>query len=244
MKRPFRALRRTLGLLLVPVVLAAALFGGVLLANGQRMYHKAVQQLPVEQAAAQLRARDDFTPLSQLPAVYLDAVVAVEDHRFYRHPGLDPLSMARAVWVNLSSRSLAQGGSTITQQLAKNLYFSHEKTFERKIAEVFAVAALERTLTKDEILELYVNTIYFGAGCYSVGAAAQHFFGVPPAQLTAGQCVLLAGLPHAPSAYDPTDGDTAAALQRQKQVLRRMVETGALTQAEADAIAAEEVFAQ
>lgn len=242
MKRFFRTLLRTLFLLSIPVILALALFVGVKVADGWRMYHTAVQQLPPAQAAAQLRARQDFTPIDRLPQRYLDAVVAVEDHRFYSHPGLDLTALARAMKVNLTVRRFAQGGSTITQQLAKNLYFTQEKQLERKIAEVFAAFALEKAFTKQEILELYVNSIYFGSGYYSIGAAAKGYFGVIPAALTDGQCVLLAGLPNAPSAYDPGSGSTKLALQRQKQVLRRMVETGVLTQTEADAIAAEAVF--
>ncbi len=237
MKKLFRALRRVVFLLLLAAVAVAAVFAW----RGWQMWQTAAEALPVEQAAAQVRQQPEFTPLEQLPALYLDAVVAVEDHRFYDHSGIDPIAIARAVWVDVTTLSFAQGGSTITQQLAKNLYFTQAKTFERKFAEVFAAFALEQKLTKEEILELYVNSIYFGSGYNSIGAAAQGYFGKTPADLTDGESTVLAGLPNAPSAYAPGD-DPTLALQRQRQVLRRMVDAGVLTQTQADAVAAQPVF--
>lgn len=238
MKKIGRAVLRLLKWLIVLLLVTAAVVGSFYVFQGYQMYRQAVQAMPVEQAAARLRAAEDFTPLEQLPQTYLDAVLAVEDHRFYRHKGVDLIAIGRAAWVDITTRSFAEGGSTITQQLAKNLYFTQEKKFERKFAELFAAFALEQALSKQEILELYVNTIYFGSGYYSIGAAAEGYFGKAPAELTDGECVLLAGLPNAPSAYAPGK-DATLALQRQRQVLRKMVEYGKLTQPQADAIAAE-----
>lgn len=227
--------------LLAVLLLAAAAVAAVFIGKGWRMYRQAVAETSVEQAVAQLRAAEDYTPLEQLPQFYLDAVIAAEDHRFYRHGGVDGIAVCRAVWVNLTSRSFAEGGSTITQQLAKNLFFTQEKKFERKIAEVFAAFALERQFTKDEILELYVNSIYFGSGYYSIGAAAAGYFGKTPAELTEAECAVLAGLPNAPSAYAP-GSDPTLALQRQRQVLNKMVKFGKLTRQQADEIAARPVL--
>ena len=241
MKRYGRGPTRWLWRLILALALAAAAVAALYLTRGYRMYRQAVEQKSIEQAAAELRAAPDFTPLDQLPQTYLDAVIAVEDHRFYEHGGVDGIAICRAVWVDVTSLSFAEGGSTITQQLAKNLFFTQQKTFERKFAEVFAAFALERQLSKDEILELYVNSIYFGSGYYSIGAAAAGYFGKAPALLTAGECTVLAGLPNAPSAYAPGE-DPTLALQRQRQVLRKMVKYGKLTQQQADAIAAEPVF--
>ena len=241
MKRYGRGLTRWLWRLILALALAAAAVAALYLTRGYRMYRQAVEQKSIEQAVAELRAAPDFTPLDQLPQTYLDAVIAVEDHRFYEHGGVDGIAICRAVWVDVTSLSFAEGGSTITQQLAKNLFFTQQKTFERKFAEVFAAFALERQLSKDEILELYVNSIYFGSGYYSIGAAAAGYFGKAPALLTAGECTVLAGLPNAPSAYAP-GADPTLALQRQRQVLRKMVKYGKLTQRQADAIAAEPVF--
>lgn len=241
MKKKKRLLIRIIKWLILLLFLAAAAVGSFYTARGYRMYREAVDALPVDEAAAQLRAAEDYTPLEQLPQIYLDAVLAVEDHRFYSHKGIDVIAISRAVWVDLTTLSFAEGGSTITQQLAKNLYFTQEKTFERKFAEVFAAFALEKAFTKEEILELYVNHIYFGSGYYSIGQAAEGYFGKMPGQLTDGECVLLAGLPNAPSAYAPGE-DATLALQRQAQVLRKMVKYDKLTQQRADEIAAERLF--
>lgn len=241
MKKKRHVLIRILKWLILLLLAAAAAIGSFYTLRGYRMYRQAVDALPIADAVEQCRAAEDYTPLEQLPEIYLDAVLAVEDHRFYSHKGIDVIAIGRAVWVDLTTLSFAEGGSTITQQLAKNLYFTQEKTFERKFAEVFAAFALERALSKDEILELYVNNIYFGSGYYSIGAAAKGYFGKTPGQLTDGECVLLAGLPNAPSAYAPGD-DPTLALQRQGQVLRKMVKYRKLTQQRADEIAAERLF--
>lgn len=129
----------------------------------------------------------------------MDAVVAVEDHRFEQHWGIDLIAIGRAAWNNLISWSLREGGSTITQQLAKNMYFTQEKSFIRKIAEMFMAFRLENTYTKDKILELYVNSIYFGDGYYCVRDASRGYFGKEPIDMTGYESTLLAGIPNAPS---------------------------------------------
>ena len=126
----------------------------------------------------------------------------------------------------------AQGGSTITQQLAKNLYFTQEKVLTRKAAEAFMAWAIEKQYTKDEILELYVNSIYFGSGYYNVRQASEGYFGKAPAQMTPYECTLLAGVPNAPSAYDPAQ-NPGLARQRQKKGVEQMVERGCLSAAQA-----------
>lgn len=131
-----------------------------------------------------------------------------------------------------------EGGSTITQQLAKNLCFTQEKLLTRKVAEVFAAFALEREYSKEEILELYVNSIYFGNGYYSVREASIGYFQKEPSQMTPSECTMLAGIPNAPSAYALT-ASPELARERQIQVLRQMVDTGAITQEQADDILAE-----
>ena len=159
----------------------------------------------------------------------------MEDHRFYEHGGIDLLAMGRALWNDLRTWSFAEGGSTITQQLAKNLCFSQEKSIVRKVAEVFAAWDLERRYSKDEILELYVNSIYFGSGCYNVGSASETYFGKEPKDMTDSECTMLAGIPNAPSVYDPT-ANPDLALQRQRQVVERMVAEEFLTDGQAAAI--------
>ena len=221
---------------LVLLALGAALvIGGLITFRGCRMYKAALAQQPLAQTVEAIRTQPGYTPLSGLPQIYLNAVIAVEDHRFTQHGGVDPIAIARATLHDLATRSLDQGGSTITQQVAKNLFFTQEKEFSRKIAEVFMAFALERSYTKGEILELYVNTIYFGDGYYGVSAACAGYFGKAPGQLTDYEATLLAGIPNAPSVYSLSANPDLAS-QRQAYVVRQMVKYGYLTQEEADAI--------
>ena len=226
-----RAIRNCLLVLL----LAAACGAGYIAWQGYSLYAGALEEKPLEQRVAEQRAQPGYTALADLPGTYLKAVIAVEDHRFYEHGGIDLLAMGRALWNDLRTWSFAEGGSTITQQLAKNLCFSQEKSIVRKAAEVFAAWDLERRYSKDEILELYVNSIYFGSGCYNVGSASETYFGKEPKDMTDSECTMLAGIPNAPSVYDPT-ANPDLALQRQRQVVERMVAEEFLTDGQAAAI--------
>lgn len=208
--------------------------GGVAL-RGYCLYTAALEGLPLQAAARQVREQAGFTPISQLPQTYLTAVVSAEDHRFYEHNGIDLIAIGRALYNDLRTLSLAEGGSTITQQLAKNLYFTQEKEFTRKAAEVFMAWKLEHDFSKEEILELYVNSIYFGSGCYTVGDASRAYFGKAPADMDDGECTLLAGIPNAPGVYD-LNVNPGLARQRQRQVVELMVEYGGFTRSRADRI--------
>lgn len=211
------------------------LAAGAVAVKGYFMYTGALEELPTAQAAKQVRSQEGFTSLGRLPATYLDAVVAVEDHRFYDHGGLDFIAIGRAVLHDIQTLSLEEGGSTITQQLAKNLYFTQEKELSRKAAEVFMAWKLEHDFTKDEILELYVNSIYFGSGCYSVGDASRTYFDKEPEAMTDWESTLLAGIPNAPSVYDLNENPDLAQ-QRQRQVVELMVVHGGLSRERADLI--------
>ena len=226
-----RAIRNCLLVLL----LAAACGAGYVAWQGYSLYAGALEEKPLEQRVAEQRAQPGYTTLEDLPETYLKAVIAVEDHRFYEHGGIDLLATGRALWNDLRTWSFAEGGSTITQQLAKNLCFSQEKSIVRKAAEVFAAWDLEGRYSKDEILELYVNSIYFGSGCYNVGSASETYFGKEPKDMTDSECTMLAGIPNAPSVYDPT-ANPDLALQRQRQVVERMVAEEFLTDGQAAAI--------
>ncbi|MCR4397774.1 MAG: PBP1A family penicillin-binding protein [Firmicutes bacterium] len=164
-------------------------------------------------------------PLSKIPPHLREAVIAVEDYRFYRHGGIDPVALARALVVNLRRRSIVEGGSTITQQLAKNLYLSPERTVSRKLIEAVLTAKLEMKYSKDEILAMYLNQIYFGAGAYGVEAASWTYFGKPVSDLDLPQSALLAGLIRSPEPYSPFN-DPELALARRNAVLARMAELG------------------
>ena len=161
--------------------------------------------------------------LDSLPPYLVQAVLATEDRRFYRHFGIDPLGLVRASFRNATAGTVVEGGSTITQQLAKNLFLSPKRTMARKLEEVIYAIWLEQRFTKDEILELYINRVYFGGGTYGVEAASQHYFDKPARDVTLPQAALLAGLLKAPSKYTPTRSVKLAA-SRVDEVLDNMVE--------------------
>ncbi len=168
-----------------------------------------------------------FTPLDQIPKSLRDAVIATEDARFFSHFGVDPMGIARAVYQNFRRGRIVEGGSTITQQLAKVLFLTPDKSLERKLKEAVLALELERRYSKDRIFELYLNQIYFGHGAFGVEAASRTFFGKPVSDLNLGESTLLAGLPKAPSTYSPFEHPDAAK-RRRAIVLGRMVETGVL----------------
>lgn len=169
-----------------------------------------------------------------LPDHLIKAVMATEDRRFYRHLGIDPVGLARAIHSNFRAGTVVEGGSTITQQLAKNLFLKPERTITRKLEELIYAVWLEQRFSKDEILELYLNRVYFGGGTYGVEAAARHYFGKSARDVTLPQSAMLAGLLKAPSRYAPTRSVRAASARAQV-VLENMVEADFLTEAQARA---------
>ncbi|MCG8693309.1 MAG: PBP1A family penicillin-binding protein [Minwuiales bacterium] len=172
--------------------------------------------------------------LDDLPDHMIDAVLATEDRRFYSHFGIDVIGLVRAMWANYRSGRIVQGGSTITQQLAKNLFLTPERTIKRKVQELLLALYLESRFTKDQILSLYLNRVYLGAGAYGVEAASLRYFNRPAAEVTLQQAALLAGLLKAPSRYAPTN-DLAAAQRRATQVLANMADAGMLSATKAAA---------
>ena len=233
----FRFLRQLLLTVLLLALLVLVAAGGYFAVTGHKLYESAIQVTPIDTLYSSISSREGFVPYAQLPQTYINAVISAEDSRFTHHKGVDPVSIARALVTDLRTGSFAEGGSTITQQLAKNLYFTQEKELVRKVAEVFMAFHMEANYSKEEIFELYVNSIYFGSGCYDVASASHSYFGVEPAQMTPDQCTLLAGIPNAPSVYDPTVNPDLAS-QRQRQVLRLMVKYEYLTATEAGDILA------
>ena len=212
--------------------------GFALAGEGYGLYKNAVQEESLEAKVAEIRSQENLTSLEDMPETYVQAVVSVEDHRFYDHFGLDLIAIGRAVVNDIKAGRYVEGGSTITQQLAKNLYFSQEKTMNRKAAEVFLALELEQKYTKDEILELYVNSIYFGDGYYSVGEASEGYFGKPASEMNDYECTLLAGVPNAPSKYAPSK-NLALAEKRQQKVISRMEACGYITEEETTLMAAQ-----
>lgn len=172
--------------------------------------------------------RHDNTSLNTVSPHFIDALLATEDRRFYIHHGIDPISIGRALVQNVSHHALREGASTLTQQLARNVFLSNERSMDRKIREAALAWQLEDQLSKEKILELYVNNIYFGEGAYGIEAASEIFFGKPPSALTIDEGALLAGMPQAPTAYNPFQ-NPADAKKRRNQVLANLVETGKLS---------------
>ncbi len=193
---------------------------------------------------AERGAAHDYMPLDLLPRHVTGAVVATEDRRFFEHYGLDPAGLGRAFFANLRAGRFAQGGSTLTQQLAKNLFLTPERTLSRKVEELALALWLELRLSKPDILELYLNRVYFGGGAYGIEAASQRYFDKSARELTLSEAALIAGLLKAPSKYSPAVSP-GAARGRGRVVLNKMVEAGFISRAdEAKALAERMVFAE
>lgn len=182
----------------------------------------------------------EIVPITDIPDDLRRATVAIEDSRFYNHIGVDPRGIARAVVENLRRGRMSQGGSTLTQQLARNVYLSREKSISRKLQEVILALKIERNYSKEQILELYLNQVYYGSGAYGVQTASRIYFGKDVKDLNLAECALLAGLPQKPSGYNPHEYlDDAVA--RRNVVLARMVQLGYITGDQADSAKAENV---
>lgn len=216
--------------ILLCITLAAGVFFGV---HGYNMYRDAVEKESIAERVEEIQNQENYVTFDMLPDIYVDAVISVEDHRFWDHSGIDLIAIARAALNDIKTMSYVEGGSTITQQIAKNMLFTQEKEFERKFAEVFAAFEIESLYSKEEIFEIYVNTIYFGSGYYGIYNASMGYFGKEPKDLTEAEAVMLAGLPNAPSSYSP-DVNPELAVERMKQVLESMVENNLIDQSESD----------
>ncbi len=151
-------------------------FGLVLVGNGYSIYKNALKEVPLTEKVLSIKEKENYARIEEMPDIYLKAVVSVEDHRFYSHNGIDIIAIGRAIVNDIKAMAFVQGGSTITQQLAKNIYFTQEKKITRKIAEAFMAFEIEKNYEKDEILELYLNTSYFGDGYYTAKEACKRIF--------------------------------------------------------------------
>lgn len=211
--------------LLAFMILLFLLACGYLGYKGYQEYETALSVMSMEEMEQKIQSIGNYTKLEELPETYVKAVLAVEDKRFYRHFGIDLIATCRALVNDIKAMAPVEGGSTITQQLAKNQYFSQEKKVTRKIAELFMAFKMEQSFTKDQILEMYVNSIFFGNNYYCVGDASIGYFGKLPAQMNDDECTMLAGIPNAPSVYNPVVNPELAR-QRQQQVIRKMERCG------------------
>ncbi len=250
-EKPRRGTAARIALALLKLGLAGALLGGILLAvavaismaslpgystmmrspNGQSLLVKSADGASLVSVGP---SYGDWLGFSDIPAPMIDAVIATEDRRFYSHPGIDPIGTARSVFVRAEKGYWAQGGSTITQQLARNLFLNNNKNFARKGREAVLSLALEQRFTKHQILELYLNRVYFGGGAYGIDAAARKFFGHSARRLSVEEAAIIAGLVKAPSRYAPS-ADPRLAKRRAATVIQLMEETGKITPEQARA---------
>ncbi len=186
---------------IIITLIVASIYVVPILIDGIDMYKCAVGEMSIEDKIESIRGLPNYVKITDIPQSLKNATISVEDHRFYNHNGFDFISTSRAVIENIKTGELVSGGSTITQQLAKNMFFSFEKTYSRKIAELIVAFQLEKMLEKDEILELYMNVIYYGNGYYGIKDAANGYFGVEPSELSKEQAIILAGIPQSPNYY-------------------------------------------
>lgn len=233
MKKLIKALLKLVSSALCIVLCAAVIAGVIFGVQGYNMYRDAVNEESISDRVDEIQKGENYVTFDQLPSIYVDAVISVEDHRFWEHGGIDLIAILRAAVNDIKAMDYVEGGSTITQQIAKNMLFTQEKEFQRKFAEVFAAFEIESLYDKEEIFEIYVNTIYFGSGYYGIYDAAMGYFGKEPKDLTDAEAVMLAGLPNAPSNYSPNVSPELA-VERMEQVLESMVENKLIDQAIAD----------
>lgn len=194
---------------------------GVIGILGYNQYREAIREVSIEDRVAQIKANPDYVPYEELSPYIVSASVAIEDHRFYQHHGIDPISIGRAFLTNLFQKDIVGGGSTITQQLAKNMYFDYDTSIIRKVSEVFVVHDLESNYTKEEILTFYVNIINYGDQHIGIKQASEGYFKVAPKDVTLEQATLIVGIPQSPSNYQLSD-HYEQAVKRQAFVLEAM----------------------
>ena len=205
------------------------------LIRGYSIYKEEIKEVSVKDKFTEIQSMDNFMKIDEVPQIFIDAIISVEDRRFYSHKGVDPLSIARAVVTDIQTRDFTEGGSTITQQIAKNQFFNQNKNFYRKVAEIFVARDIEKAYSKDEILEVYYNTNFYGYGYYGIYQASQGYYEKDPKDLTDYEATLLAGVPNAPSVYSPKVNLNLAE-RRQDVVLNKMIDAGYLTEEKAEEI--------
>lgn len=215
----FKLFRKLIKLALIIAILIGSFIGLL----GYFKYREAIKNVPIEVKVTSIREDSNYTPLNEISTDFTDSIVAIEDRRFYEHGAVDIIALARATFINLKEKQVLQGGSTLTQQVAKNIYFSNDQNFVRKVGELFVAYNLEKIYSKDEILELYVNVIYYGDGNYGIKEASENYFGKLPSELSYDEATLLAGLPQAPSAYALSTNYERAKL-RQAEVIEALTE--------------------
>lgn len=217
--------------LIIAIIVLIVVACSIVFLIGQSYYSKALKEKPLLTRVEEITRKENFVKFEDMSSYYRNAVISVEDHRFYDHGPVDFIAIARAIFTNIKNGELQEGGSTITQQVAKNIVFSQEQSWVRKVGEIFAAYDLEKNYTKKEIFELYVNTAYFGDGYYGIYDASYGYYNKSPKDLNLDESSMLAGVPNAPSVYAPTVNPDLAK-KRQYHVLNTMLEYGYITKDE------------
>jgi hypothetical protein len=223
-----RFIKKLLITLLVLIIFVIS----ILFIIGYTTYASALKEKPLLERVSEITSKENFVKFSDMSDYYRNAVVAVEDHRFYDHGPVDFIAICRAFYTNIKNKELQEGGSTITQQVAKNVVFSQEQSWTRKLGEIFAAFDLEKNYTKNEIFEIYVNTAYFGDGFYGIYNASHGYYNKEPKDLNLDEASMLAGVPNAPSLYSP-NVNLNLAKKRQAHVIKKMQEYGYITKEQA-----------
>lgn len=226
-----KLLKKLLFIFIILIIVTASV--GFLI--GFSIYSKTLKEKPLFERIDEITSNENFIKFNDLSDNYIDAVIATEDHRFYEHGPVDFIAIARALYTNIRDGKFDEGGSTISQQVAKNVLFSQEKSVTRKLAEIFGAYDLEKYYSKNEILELYVNTSYFGDGYYGIYNASMGYYNKLPKDLTLDEATILAGVPNAPSIYAPTV-NMDLCKKRQSHVLNKMIEYGYISEEEVNKI--------
>lgn len=215
--------------LIFTILLLIIIVISVIVYLGHNMYQEAIDKVSIYDKVQKIKDDENYITIDNIPNNFKHAIVAVEDHRFYNHSGIDLITTTRSMLENIKEKDIVAGGSTITQQTGRLMYFTQEQRFTRKVAELFVAFDLERNYSKDEILELYCNMIYYGDGYHGIKEASNGYFKKEAKDLTLAEASLLAGLPNAPSAYSPTKNKKLAH-KRQSVVLTQMVKYEYITE--------------
>ena len=226
-----KIVKKIILIILLLVIIGLTLFVG----GGYVNYVKATNEMSIEDKVKSIRNEKNYVSYDDISETLLEATVSIEDRRFYDHNGVDYRSMARALVENIFAGEIVGGGSTITQQLAKNVYFTYQPSYIRKVSEIFVAYDLEKVLSKKEILELYVNVINYGDNYIGIKAAAEGYFHKEPKDLTLDEATLLAGLPQSPANFQLSNHEAEARI-RQKQVLKAMVRDGHISEVQMETL--------
>ena len=218
--------------ILVLVVLIIFVGTGIM-TYGYAFYRQTIAKIPIDTKVTEIRNDYTYVKSEDLPEIYLKSVVAVEDKRFYKHGAIDIIGIGRATFSNIRNKAFKEGGSTITQQVAKNMYYIEEDNpIKRKIAEAFTASALERKYSKKDILEMYVNIIYFGDGYYGIKEAVNGYLHKEPKDMNLSEISMMVGVPNAPSVYAPTANKNLCK-KRQEKVVSTITHEKLITEEEA-----------